>query len=598
MKRLILLTLLLLSISAFSQYQVKSPYLLNPSLTAGYVDSCAKFWKKAYDPTLGGFYTNLDKSGNIQSTNQKCMQTQSRDAYGFVRAYMLTGDTTYIDMARAALNFMYAHAWDNQNGGWFWELDKNGTPTLGNTNKDAFHQHYALLGPVAFYETMRDTNDLNWIIKGFNNNENKMWDSRPDYFGYYDYCSKDWSTKNNKSFNSTVDAITTHLLHMYLLTGQQQYQDRMMSIADNMLNHLVSSMNNQQIGFAEICDAQWNPISSETMTIMGHVLKTAWCFCRAYEVNPDTNFIAAAKKLFNAVYTKGYDKELGGPYKDFNRTTGQMLMWGLADTCKAWWQMEQAVTSGLFLYKITNDPFYLKVADESLDFFMKYFVDHVNGEVYENRTRYGGLAWNESKGNPNKAGYHSIETGYYTYLYGSFFYKKQAVSLYYYFTPYNTERTYNLTPVEIPTVEYKITGISYNNQPYTNFNADARNITLPAGTGGKFKVTFDLTGISSVAENTSLPKNFTLNQNYPNPFNPSTTISWNVPEESNIRIAVYNMLGQEVTRITEGIAQAGTYKSNFNAGTFSSGVYICRMEGKSISTGKQFTSSIKMLLIK
>jgi len=598
MKKLLLLFIIVLSFTSYAQHQVKSPYLLNPSLVIGYADSCAKFWTKVYDPQYGGYYTNVGKTGNITGTT-KNMQTQSRDAYGFVRAFMLTGDTTYLGHARQALNFMYRSAWDTINGGWFWEIDKFGNPTSGNTNKDAFHQHYALLGPTAYYETVRDTLDLSWIMKGYNNNETKMWDNRPAYFGYYDYASKNWSTKNNKSFNATVDAITTHLLHLYLMTGQQQYKDRLLSMADNMLNHFTASMNQQAIGFAEIYNSDWVPVPSETMTIMGHVLKTAWNFCRAYEINPDTAYLSAAKKLFKNVYDKGYDKELGGPYKDFTRTTGQMLMWGLPDTAKAWWQMEQAITAGLFLYRETNDPIYLKAADETLDFFMKYFVDHVHGEIYENRTRYGAVAWNENKGNPNKAGYHSIETAYYTYLYGNFFYKKQPVSLYYDFMLYQESKTYSLTPVEIPTAEYKISSITHDGLPYTNFNSSDRTITLNSGAGGVFKVTFELTGVSGIADNhNNVPAGFALNQNYPNPFNPSTKIGYSLPKESRVKISVYNMLGQEVEQLSNGIQNAGTYSINFNGSRLASGIYICRMDASSSDNSNRYSTSIKMVLLK
>ena len=55
---------------------------------------------------------------------------------------------------------------------------------------------------------------------------------------------------------------------------------------------------------------------------------------------------------------------------------GEMLMWGQADTAKAWWQMEQAVTAGLMMYNITGESQYLQMADETLKFFMTYFVDH------------------------------------------------------------------------------------------------------------------------------------------------------------------------------------------------------------------------------
>jgi mannose/cellobiose epimerase-like protein (N-acyl-D-glucosamine 2-epimerase family) len=91
-----------------AQYVPTSPYIQNPNLAIGYVDSCAHFWLQTWDNQLGGFFTNIDKDGSViisWGTN-KNMLTQSRNAYGMVRAYMLTGDTTYLGFAKKALNWM------------------------------------------------------------------------------------------------------------------------------------------------------------------------------------------------------------------------------------------------------------------------------------------------------------------------------------------------------------------------------------------------------------------------------------------------------------------------------------------------------------
>jgi mannose/cellobiose epimerase-like protein (N-acyl-D-glucosamine 2-epimerase family) len=594
----------MLNFLAYPQYQLKSPYLMNPALVIGYVDSCARFWSRTYDSINGGCYTNIDKFGNLipSTTNQKNMQTQSRNAYGFVRAFMLTGNELYLQRARHTLNFMYQHAWDITNGGWFWELDKFGNPTLNNTNKDAFHQHYALLGPMAYFEATGDTLDYFWLMKGFDNNENKMWDNRSSYFGYYDYCSSNWVSKNGKSFNSTVDALTTHLIYLYLVTKNQNYLNKSLQIVDNIRNRFVASIDAQQIGFAEKFDNDWNIKTNETMTLMGHVLKTAWCLGRIYQFYHDTSFIAAAKKLILNVYNKGgYDKQLGGPYKDFNRVTGQMLMWGNPDTAKAWWQMEQAVTAGLIIYHITNEPLYLKIADETLDFFMKYFVDHIYGDVFENRTRYGAQTWGENKGNPNKAGYHSIELGYYAYLYGKFFVKKEPISLFYYFYPFSFSRSINLNPIELPFDKYRITEVLLNNQAYSDFDPIAHTINIPVGISGKFKVTYELTNPNSVFANDDYDeKNFQLYQNYPNPFNPGTTIKYRISTANHVTLKIFDVLGNEIAILVDKLQQPGSYEESFypsasllkDKSELSSGVYFYQLK-----IG-QFTATKKMLYLK
>jgi mannose/cellobiose epimerase-like protein (N-acyl-D-glucosamine 2-epimerase family) len=600
MRRFILVFFLLTSYSVFPQTNLNSAYLMNPDKMYGYVDSCAAFWLNAYDPVHGGFYTNIDRSGNVITswgTNKKTL-SQTRDAYGFIRAFQLLGDSLYLNMAREALDFMYQRAWDNQYGGWYSDVDESGNPINQLGNKSAFDQHYALLGIAAMMEATQDSMDWQWLLNGYGNNESKLWDSRAQYFGYYDYGNYSWSNVTRKSFNATVDAITTHLMSLYLLTNDPIYETRLLGVADNILNHLVASMDSQAIGFVEEYDSDWNWDNSETMTIMGHVLKSAWCLGRIYQIEPDTLFTWGATKLIDDVWQNGYDHEYGGPYKDYDRTSGEMLMWGNPDTAKAWWQMEQAVTSGLQMYYITGDSLYLQMADETLDFFMKYFVDHTYGEVYENRERSGPLTWGDHKGSESKAGYHSIELGYYVYLYGKLFVNKEPATLHYYFKPQNQNRNILLNPLALPEKHLRIKNVQLDGVLYSDYDPDNRILNLPAGTGGYFQVEYELITNPTIAQTNQyrLPESFKLFQNYPNPFNPTTAIRYQLKVSSKVELSIYNLLGQQIGELVNSSEPAGSYEVEWNgrdeAGkTVASGVYIYR-----IKAGKEQQSRRMILL--
>lgn len=94
------------------------------------------------------------------------------------------------------------------------------------------------------------------------------------------------------------------------------------------------------------------------------------------------------------------------------------------------------------------------------------------------------------------------------------------------------------------------------------------------------------------------PQNFTLNQNYPNPFNPSTTISFDVPSESRVTMAIYNMSGKKVLEpIYQDQYNAGTYDQEVNLNNLASGVYIYRIVAET-SGGQTLMESQKMTLIK
>jgi hypothetical protein len=107
-------------------------------------------------------------------------------------------------------------------------------------------------------------------------------------------------------------------------------------------------------------------------------------------------------------------------------------------------------------------------------------------------------------------------------------------------------------------------------------------VTIAAGGSVVFaggKTTASIPGWSGVEENTPLPNVFKLFANYPNPFNPSTTIEFTVAKEGFATLKVFNILGQEVARLFEGVAKAGNKLSvNFNASRLSSGVYIAQLD--------------------
>jgi mannose/cellobiose epimerase-like protein (N-acyl-D-glucosamine 2-epimerase family) len=562
-----------------AQPALQSLHLREPERLIAYVDSSARFWTRVYDATNGGFYTNVSRQGTVISAwgRNKNTMTQSRDAYAMVRAFQLTGDESFLPYARGALDFMYAHGWDAAAGGWYEQLGETGAPLNQSALKTAFIQHYALLGPMAMVEATGSPLDHTWLQQGMAWNEAHLWDARPDVFGYYDRVARTGTAPQGKSFNATVDALTTHALQLYLQTGDAAHRARLEQLGDNMLDRLVASMPQQAIGFAEEYDASWQPVASERLTIMGHVLKTAWCLGRLYEVLGDPAYLVAAEAVAQHVLDRGYDHEFGGPYKDYDRVTGQMQLWGLQDTTKAWWQMEQAVTAGLELYRHTGEAQYLEVADETLAFYMRHFVDHTFSEVYSDRTRRGaGIPqWGDHKGDGNKAGYHSTELGYYAYLFATLYVHADEATLHYRFDAAPEERTIRLTPLDVSDGALRLTRVTLGGQPYTDFDADALTLHLPPNVGGHFVVGFEATA-PVPAEPSAPVAGLALEAAAPNPFTAQTRLAYTLDRPTSVRLAVYDALGREVAVLAEGPQPAGRHTATL-AAALAPGVYLARL---------------------
>jgi len=99
---------------------------------------------------------------------------------------------------------------------------------------------------------------------------------------------------------------------------------------------------------------------------------------------------------------------------------------------------------------------------------------------------------------------------------------------------------------------------------------------------GDYKYSPNVTASAGIA-----PATYSLNQNYPNPFNPTTTIRFEIPKTTNITLAVYNMLGQKVKILANGIYSDGVYEQSFDASGLSSGIYIYELKSDDFQIRKK-----------
>ncbi len=123
----------------------------------------------------------------------------------------------------------------------------------------------------------------------------------------------------------------------------------------------------------------------------------------------------------------------------------------------------------------------------------------------------------------------------------------------------------------------------------------AMKILIDAGNDGSIDdsifVSNELTGVEDRIS-AGVPAGYALLQNYPNPFNPVTTISFDLPEVSDVSLKVYTLAGEEVAVLADGVRQPGTYRVRFDGSGLPSGVYLYRL------TAGTFSAGGKMVLLK
>ena len=110
---------------------------------------------------------------------------------------------------------------------------------------------------------------------------------------------------------------------------------------------------------------------------------------------------------------------------------------------------------------------------------------------------------------------------------------------------------------------------------------------------------FSIRSTNSVATSSDFPITYSLAQNYPNPFNPSATITYGIPSESEVKLMVYNVLGEEIAVLVDRIEQAGNKTVSWNASAAPSGVYLYRLLATSVDNpAKSFAQMRKMVLMR
>jgi hypothetical protein len=122
--------------------------------------------------------------------------------------------------------------------------------------------------------------------------------------------------------------------------------------------------------------------------------------------------------------------------------------------------------------------------------------------------------------------------------------------------------------------------IIWNTEHYALTDGETFNLNFSNATGRELHLFVLAEALESVAgPNGAAPAEFSLGAAYPNPFNPTTTLDFRAPAGQRATLAVFNLQGQRVATLFEGLASGQPQSAVFDAGRLASGVYLARLEG-------------------
>ncbi len=137
-----------------------------------------------------------------------------------------------------------------------------------------------------------------------------------------------------------------------------------------------------------------------------------------------------------------------------------------------------------------------------------------------------------------------------------------------------TGRSWGELASDIDSVANQVTALIYGSGVYALFSSD---------------IVTDIAGNDALA---NLPNQFELSQNYPNPFNPTTEISFRLPHRTSVRLEIYNLLGQRVVTLVDGVYPVGLHTITWDGSESASGLYFYKL------TAGEYSESRKMILMK
>jgi mannose/cellobiose epimerase-like protein (N-acyl-D-glucosamine 2-epimerase family) len=452
------------------------------------------------------YRTFLHLGGTKRGDYLQETDTISRLVYGFATAYLLTGEDRFLEGAEAGTQYLRDHMRfydaDEKLVYWYHGIQVQGTREQKLLTSEfgddydsipAYEQIYALAGPTQTYRATGDPkilNDARLTIELFD----KFYIDREQggYFSHIDPWTLDprsevlKQNRARKNWNSVGDHAPAYLINLWLATGEPKYADFLESTFDDIEQHFQDDANSPFV--QEKFFEDWSPDKSwgwqQNRAVVGHNMKIAWNLMRMQSLRGKDKYVDFARKIAAVMPAVGSDQQRGGWYDMVERGTSEddshHFVW---HDRKAWWQQEQAILAYMILYGTQGDPEYQKQAREAAAFYSAFFLDHDDGAVYFNVLANGVpyLLGNERfKGSHSMSGYHSTELCYLAAVYTNLLINKQPMDFYFKPHPDGFEnRILRVSPDILPPGSIRIGQVWIDDEPYTNFDADALQVTLP-----------------------------------------------------------------------------------------------------------------------
>jgi mannose/cellobiose epimerase-like protein (N-acyl-D-glucosamine 2-epimerase family) len=364
---------------------------------------------KSLDRTNGGYTINFGPNSEPKGPGTKMIVTQARTMWLFARlARAGYGGNDYIEAAEHGYRFLKEKMWDAENGGFYWEVDATGNEKL-EPKKHLYGQSFALYAISEYYLVTDRQDVLDFAVRFFDLLEEKSHDKLYGGYTEFFNQDWTPVVDGENSYMGTPAELKLMNTHLHLLEAMTTfYRASKLPLARERLLELINIQSNAVVrknlgACTDKYERDWKPRldSGYARVSYGHDIENIWLLMDACDAAGVSNypFGDLYRTLFDYSYKYGYDQSAGGFYDSglFNQPADRLD--------KVWWVEAEAIVSALHMNQLKGDPKYLDVFEQTYDYIEKYFVDWQYGEWHANVSA-RGVAGGDKASNW-KAGYHN-----------------------------------------------------------------------------------------------------------------------------------------------------------------------------------------------
>ncbi len=382
-------------------------------------DNLMSFWAhNTWDMQYGGFLTRLDRRGRILDATEKVLMMQVRMIAALSAAHRHgLRDFGYLDLARRGYEYLIDAFWDQEQGGFFFSLTRDGVPRSTRKNTD-FHA-YAMTGLVEYYRASGDEEALAWAGRTFDLLLEQAADR--DMGFVEDFDDGTWPPLNAEQMKldegrqvKTIDMHANMLEGMMYLAAASGDENHVRAL-DELLQLICEKGIHPQHGCTITAfDDNWQPVGDaegRMTTSYGLNVELAWFIWESASIVPGKpeRYHQAALGLLDHALAFGFDHERGG-LAAFGPLTGHVLdadILGHDRLIKSWWAQAELVNALCEACNRCENTTYFEPLSKTFDWIYQFQMDHDYGDWYQDTDWYTGEPLTTDKGREFKTAFHA-----------------------------------------------------------------------------------------------------------------------------------------------------------------------------------------------